>query len=206
MNIVIDKYEKNGKGKYRLFLGNGEVIDTYDDVILENELLLKKSIDTSTYDKIMKDNNIVEYYNMACKYISIRLRSTKEIKDYLIRKGINSCDIDIVIDKLVNNKILNDDIFTEAFIKDKLRFSNMGEYRIINELKKHNIDSDIINKYSYLIDEDVMSERVIKLVDKQIRINRKLDNYKLRNKIYNNLMGLGYSSNTIVSVLNNYFE
>ena len=44
----------------------------------------------------------------------------------------------------------------------------MGEYKIINELKKHNISNDIINKYSYLWNEDTMIPKIEKLVDKQI--------------------------------------
>ena len=53
MNMKIDKYEKIGKDKYRLFLSNGEVIDTYDNVILDNELLLKKELDNSLYNRII---------------------------------------------------------------------------------------------------------------------------------------------------------
>ena len=47
--MKIEKYEKIGTLKYRLYLDNGEVIDTYDDVILENELLLKKELDNYLY-------------------------------------------------------------------------------------------------------------------------------------------------------------
>ena len=39
--MKIDKYEKIGVGKYRLSLSNGEVLDIYDDVIVDNELLKK---------------------------------------------------------------------------------------------------------------------------------------------------------------------
>ena len=82
--MKIDKYEKIGVDKYRLFLSNGEVIDTYDNVILDNELLLKKELDNYLYTKILTDTHIYDIYNMALKYIKVRLRSTKEIKDYLI--------------------------------------------------------------------------------------------------------------------------
>lgn len=204
--MKIDKYEKTGKDKYRLFLDNGEVIDTYDNVILKNNLLLKKIIDQDTYNQIFLDNTIEENYLNAFKYISLRKRSIKEIKDYLSRKNTTNETIDEVIKRLTKEKLLNDEEFTQAFIKDKLKFTTMGEYKIINELKKHQISSDIIEKYSYLMSEDILTEKIIKLVDKQIKSNHKYDNYKLRNKIYNNLMNLGYSSNLIVQVLNNYFS
>ena len=78
----------------------------------------------------------------------------------------------------------------------------MGEYKIINELKKHNIESNIVNKYSYLWDKEIMLPKIEKLVDKQINNNKKLDKYKLRNKIYYYLLNQGYSSDNIVEILN----
>lgn len=205
MLMRIEKYEKIGKDKYRLYLDNGEVIDTYDEVILKNELLLKKELTLSDYQKVMMESRIEEQYLACLKYIAVRIRSKKEIIDYLKRRNVIDEDTELIIEKLAKNKALNDDYFCECFIKDKLRFTTMGEYKIINELKRHQISDAVINKYAYLMNEDIMLEKIEKLVDKQIRSNRKLDNYKLRNKIYNHLLGLGYSSGMIVEVLNRKF-
>lgn len=203
--MKIEKYEKTGKDKYRMYLDNGEVIDTYDDVILKNDLLLKKELSLVDYQTIMMESRIEEQYLASLKYIAVRIRSTKEIIDYLKRRDVSEEDIEIIVDKLRENQALNDDYFCECFIKDKLRFTTMGEYRIINELKRHQISDGIIAKYSYLMNEDVMVEKIEKIVDKQIKSNHKLDNYKLRNKLYNHLLGLGYSSSMIVEVLNQKF-
>ncbi len=203
--MKIEKYEKIGTLKYRLYLDNGEVIDTYDDVILENELLLKKELDNYLYQKVLIETNTQEYYNSCIKYISIRLRATKEIDDYLKKKQVAAEDREKIIQKLLTKGLLNDEYFTECFIKDKLRFTNMGEYRIINELKKLNISSSIIEKYHDLMSREVMQEKIISRIEKQIKTNRKLDNYKLRNKIYTTLLREGYDNSQIVNILNQYF-
>ena len=205
MNMKIDKYEKIGVDKYRLFLSNGEVIDTYDNVILDNELLLKKELDNYLYTKILTDTHIYDIYNMALKYIKVRLRSTKEIKDYLIRKKIESEDIDLVIDKLTKTNNLNDDYFSKCFIKDKFRFTSWGPYRIKQELKKLGIDDEIINKNINIITKEEIDEKINKLINKQINSNHnKLDDYKLKNKIYTNLVKLGYEASEVINILNNY--
>ena len=205
MNMKIDKYEKIGIDKYRLFLSNGEVIDTYDNVILDNELLLKKELDNYLYTKILTDTHIYDIYNMALKYIKVRLRSTKEIKDYLIRKKIESEDIDLVIDKLTKTNNLNDDYFSKCFIKDKFRFTSWGPYRIKQELKKLGIDDEIINKNINIITKEEIDEKINKLINKQINSNHnKLDDYKLKNKIYTNLVKLGYEASEVINILNNY--
>lgn len=203
--MKIDKYEKIGIDKYRLYLDNGEVIDTYDNVILENDLLLKKELTPSLYHKVLVDSKIGEYYQACVKYITVRIRSTKEIEDYLKRKNVDDDDISEVVLRLKKAKLLDDEYFCSCFIKDKLRFTNWGEYRIRKELKKHDIDGNIIDKYSTLFYDEVIYEKIKKIVEKQIKSNKKLDNKNLRNKLYYYLLNLGYSSSMVVEVLNCYF-
>ena len=203
--MKIEKYEKIGTLKYRLYLDNGEVIDTYDDVILENELLLKKELDAHLYNKILIDTNLQEYYNACVKYIQTRLRSTKEIDDYLKRKQVTEEDRIFIIEKLTKKGLLNDKYFTKCFINDKLKFTNMGEYIIINELKKLNISPTIIEENKYLFNEEIIQEKINKKIEKAIKSNHKLDNYKLRNKLYNSLLRDGYTPSQVISSLNQYF-
>ena len=203
--MKIDKYERYGQGKDRIYFDNGEVIETFDDVILKNNLLLKGEISFGEYQKIFNDSRLMEYYNACIKYISIRVRSIKEIRDYLLRKNVLDEDIDCIVSRLVNEKLLDDEYFTECFIKDKLNFTVMGEYKIINELKVRGISGDIIEKYGYLFDSDVIISRIEKLVDKQMERYSSLDRYKLRDKIYRYLLSQGYSSDSVVKVLNQKF-
>ena len=200
--MKIDKYEKLKNGKYRVYLNNGEVIDTYDDIILSNELLLKKDIDMDTYNRIYNDSNLYKYYSDCIKYINVRVRSINEINNYLKRKNLNREDIDKIVSKLIENKFLNDDYFCSCFIKDKLRFTSWGPYRIIQELKGHMIDGSIIDKNISNIEYDFVYDKLEKLIDKKIKANRKLDKYKLRDKLYNSFFKMGYESDMIVSILN----
>lgn len=205
MNMKIDKYEKIGKDKYRLYLSNGEVIDTYDNVILDNELLLKSELDNSLYNRILNETNFYDKYNIALNYIRVRLRSTKEIKEYLLRKKIEKEDIELIVDKLTKTNNLNDDYFSKCFIKDKFRFTSWGPYRIKQELKKLGIDDELINNNITIISEEEIDEKLDKLINKQIKSNhKKLDDYKFKNKIYTNLVKLGYDASYVINILNEY--
>ena len=81
----------------------------------------------------------------------------------------------------------------------------MGEYRIINELKKLNISTPIIEENKYLFNEEIIQEKINKKIEKAIKSNHKLDNYKLRNKLYNSLLRDGYNPSQVISSLNQYF-
>lgn len=202
--MKIEKYELSKKNRYNIFLSNGEVITLDERVITENELLLKKELDEELYDKVIKENRIYDLMDIAMKYMSIRLRSIKEIKDYLKKKEDNIELIDIAVGKLIKLGYLDDDRFTKAFIKDKLNFTSMGDYKIKMELQRLGVSSGIIEDNIALIDENLLEKKIKKYIDKDIRTNKKYSGTMLKNKIYNHLVSSGYSKDKVISILNNY--
>ena len=200
--MKILKYEKKGNNTYKIYLENNQTINLYEDVIIKNNLLYKKEIDESLLEKLDTDNNKEDIYNKCVKYISVRIRSINEIKEYLKRKEIDNPLIENVVEKLIKNKLLNDELFTKAFVKDKLNFTTMGPYKIEQELKKHKIDSNVIYKYLNEIEDEVIDNKINKQINKLIKSNKKKQN--IRNKIYINLLSLGYSNEMILRNINNY--
>lgn len=202
MEIV--KYELMKKNIYNVYLSNGEVLELDESVITNNELLLKKRIDNDLYDKLKRDNKICILVNASIKYINVRLRSIKEIKDYLLKKEEDTDLIDEVISRLIKMGYLDDRRFTEAYIKDKLNFTSWGDYKIINELNKLGISSLDIEDNIDLLNDDILNERMRKIIDKDIRTNKKYSGLKLKNKIYNHLLTSGYSKEKVISLINSY--
>lgn len=202
MEIV--KYELTKKNIYNVYLSNGEVLELDESVITNNELLLKKRIDNDLYDKLKRDNKICILINASIKYINVRLRSIKEIKDYLLKKEDDTDLIDEVISRIMKMGYLDDRRFTEAYIKDKLNFTSWGDYKIINELNKLGISSLDIEDNIDLLSEDILNERMRKIIDKDIRTNKKYSGLKLKNKIYNHLLTSGYSKEKVISLINSY--
>lgn len=202
MEIV--KYELTKKNIYNVYLSNGEVLELDESVITNNELLLKKRIDNDLYDKLKRDNKICILVNASIKYINVRLRSIKEIKDYLLKKEEDTNLIDEVISRLMKMGYLDDRRFTEAYIKDKLNFTSWGDYKIINELNKLGISSLDIEDNIDLLNDDILNERMRKIIDKDIRTNKKYSGLKLKNKIYNHLLTSGYSKEKVISLINSY--
>ena len=200
----IEKYELTKKNVYNVYLSNGEVLELNGKVITDNELLIKKEIDNELYDKLKRDNTICILVDTSIKYIDRRLRSINELRDYLKNKEEDTTIIEEVIDKLIDNKYLDDDRFTKAFIKDKLNFTNWGDYKIKNELKRLGVNEEIIYNNMINIDDNIYYERINKIINKDISTNKKYNGIKLKNKIYNHLLTLGYSKEKVISIINNY--
>lgn len=202
--MKIEKYEFTKKNNYNIYLSNGEVITLNERVITKNELLLKKEIDNELYDRLMHDNKVCEAFDAGVKYISIRFRSIKEMKDYLLKKEYPSDIVDEAIQSLISNTYLDDDRFTKAYIKDKLAFTSKGDYKIRMELSSLGIDNSIIDNNILTIDNDILINKMKKIIDKDIKSNKKYNGSELRNKIYNHLINQGYSKEKVINVINTY--
>ena len=202
MQIV--KYEFTKKNKYNVYLSNGEVLNLQEQVITENELLLKKEMSQELYNKLVRDNKIYELMEMAVKYISIRLRSIKEVKDYLLKKGGSNNEVEDAVQKLIESGYLDDDRFTKAFIKDKLKFTTIGDYKIKMQLNKLGVSTSIIEDNMNKIDEHIIEEKIKKIIEKDKKTNKKYSGQIRKNKIYNHLLNQGYSQEKVITIINTY--
>lgn len=199
MNILKIKKLKNGK--YKITLNNGEILELYDDVILKNNILYKKEISDELLNDINKDNNYYSYYNKALKYLSIKMRSTKELNKYLDKFELSENEKESIVIKLKEIGLLNDFVFLKAYINDKIHLSNIGPYKIKKELLDHDIDENFIDEYLNVIDKDIIREKIKKYIVKKVSSNTKLSEYYLKNKIINDLINLGYDREIIIEEL-----
>ncbi len=201
--MKIISFKKTSKDKYKILLDNNESITLYEDVIINNNLLITKEIDNNLLDELMKQNTDVHAYNIAINYIAIRMRSIKELKEYLIKKNISSTLIENVIKKLIQEGYLNDFKFAKAFVNDRLIISTSGPFKIKRELLKYGIDESIVNEVIEEIDDSITREKLSNLVEKQIRIKKGSTN-SLKVKLVSYFSNLGYDKSMILKELSNY--
>lgn len=201
--MKIEKFSKN-KDKYRVLLSTGEVIDIYDEVIIKYNLLYKKELTEELLNEIKEFNNYISAYNDAMKYLSIRLRAESEISNYLIKKKYDTKIIDYVIDRLKKNCLINDLVFSKAFIHDKLEFTSVGKYKIKEELNRLKINRETISNVLEDIDEELWNERINNLINKYLKKKTKYSGNVLKNKIYIYLVNLGYDKSLVINNLSNY--
>lgn len=192
--MKIKKIEKKNNGKYNIILDNNEKIKTYDEVILNNNILYKKDIDDNLYSQISSESYYYDVYNKIIKMISVRLRCEKEIKDFLKTCDLSDKDKDKLILSLKQNGLINDENFTRAYIHDKLSFSNYGPLKIKGELENYGIDDNIIINSMKDIDNCIFDEKIKKIINKKVSSNHKYSKTMLIQKIKNELYLLGYDN------------
>lgn len=202
--MIVNKIKKMTKGRYKIIFDNNEDIVLYEDIIIKYNLLTKKNIDETLLNSILKDNYYAGIYSDALKYISTRMRSRKEVNEYLLKKYPDESIVNDTMDKLSNHNYINDTLFCKSFINDKLYLSNDGLDKIKQTLLNHDININIIDEAISKIDSNLISDKLYKLIEKYIRVNNKFSNNQLRNKALNYFINIGYNKDMITEIYNTF--
>lgn len=204
--MKIEKIQKQKNGKYKLTLDNGESFLTFDDVILKHQLLFKKEISTDLLNKLTSDTSYYSIYNKVLKFIQKRIRSKKEIIEYLNKNEVDEIDSNKIIEDLMKNGWINDEKFCKAYISDKIYLSNSGPSKIYKELLAHQIDEKFIQKYLDEIDHELIYERLYKMIDKKVKQNHKYPRTILKQKIISYYLDQGYSREMISTIFDELYK
>lgn len=200
--MKIEKFSKNKNGMYLLTLEDNTKVKIHEDLILKYSLLLSKQVDSKLLEEIQKENQVYEIYEVALKYLKIKLRSHKELKAYLSKKGYIEEQINTVVEMFSKQSYLNDEVYATSFIHDKILMSSYGPNKIKSELSQVGIPNEIIEEKIVIFTEELEKERIEKLVNKQIKTNHNKGSLVLKQKIQSYLINLGYQQTLINQALN----
>lgn len=102
--MKILKYKKGKRNEYKIITDKGEYT-IFDDVIIKYELLLKKELKEQEWNKILKENQLLQAYYEGLKAINTRLRTTKEIRNILKKKNFQNSRNRICFTKIRKRRI-----------------------------------------------------------------------------------------------------
>ena len=198
--MKIIKYKKVGKNKYLVELDNFEEIILYEDVILKENLLIKKEI--NDLNNIININNEYALYDKTLSYISKKQRCEKEIRDYLKKYTNDFNQIELIINRLKDKNLIEEELYLKSFIHDKIYLSMDGPLKIKKDLELLGFDSNIIDDNLIEFTSDIIKDKIERYINKQLKINKK-SLYIFKQKILLNLTNLGYSKEDILECLDN---
>jgi len=194
----IEKYTKLKGGQYKLNLDDGTNVLLHEDLILKYNLLIIKEVTREQLDELLEENTSYIAYSLCLDYLKTKMRSKKEIKEYLLKKEVKEEFINNAIDILSNQGYLNDEVYCKAFINDRINLSSDGPFKIKENLLKLGIDEQIIQKNITIFNSELELERIRKLIDKHIKTNHNKSKYALKKKIVDNLTTLGYTKYLVI--------
>ena len=189
--------------KYKIILDTDEVITTNDHVIINNNLLYEKKLNKKELEKIKEDTKYYENYDKILKMINRKIRSEHEIRKYLHKNEVSKIDQDKMINTLKEVGLINDEIFAESYVNDKINLTLDGPYKIKKELEDHQINSLYIENTLNNFTQDLIDCKLDKIINKKLKSNTKDTTYIFKQKMMLYLSNLGYSREDIIYHLDN---
>ena len=100
--------------------------------------------------------------------------------------------------KLVRDRFIDDARYAGAFVREKLRLSGWGEYKIRTALQRKRIDRALIDAALAEADRSGMDERLRRQLERKARTAKYSTQYELKTKLIRYGLSLGYDYETVV--------
>ncbi len=146
--------QKKGK-RFNLYLEGQYAFSVSQYSVIEHGLKTSLDLSQKKIDLIISKERSSIFLDLALRYLSVRQRSEKEIRDYLQRKianresikfseAKNSPVIELTIKKLKKYNYVNDHAFAQWFIKSRIKTKHQSVKLIKYELAKKGVSKDQI--------------------------------------------------------------
>ena len=112
--------------------------------------------------------------------------------------GVAEKDAEQVLGRLVRDRFIDDSRYAEAFVREKLRLSGWGGYKIRTALQRKRIDRELIDAALAQADRQDMAGRLRQQLERKMRTTRHTTQYELKTKLIRYGLSLGYDYETVV--------
>ncbi len=141
---------------------------------------------------------------LAYRYLALRDRSEKELRDYFGRKEIPGDVADAVLEEFKNSGYIDDRRFAASYAKSLIERKGLSRYALAMELKRKGVRQDYIDgALDGLLSEGGCDEDgiAVALAQKKAASMRNLPEDKAKRRLTDYLRRRGFSFDTIKKAL-----
>ena len=121
----------------------------------------------------------------------------KEMRDKLKRWGIDESAQDRIIQRLINERYINDERYARAFVKDKIRYNKWGRRKVQQALWLKHIDPEIQQRVLEEIDDSEYLDVLRPLLRQKRKTVKAESDYELNQKLVRFALGRGFTFDII---------
>ncbi len=178
LSVVVDKE----------YIGNVSIDDAS-----ELGLIAGQDLSQETLAELKLRIQQLKYYRDAQRYADRRLRSTKEVLNYLTHKGCDAALASKIVERLGDIGLINNAAFTSAYIHDSLLAKPLSKRGIMQKLKTKGIDSQSVAASLAVsgFDED---QALDAMIERKSRLSQYANNQP---KLFRYLLTQGFSYGAI---------
>jgi regulatory protein len=199
MGVVTDiKHQKRvGSNRYNVSI-DGKYAFTMGDLDLSaSGLRTGQNLTQSEIEDFSKGASEAKAYALALRYIGVRLRSRRELSDYLVKKGCDSEQITTALDRLEGLGLVDDTQFARAWTADRMAVRPRSRLRLGQELAAKGVSREVADSVLSELEPDAELATLVALIERKQRIGR----YSDRQKLTDYLQRQGYRWDFIKSAM-----
>ena len=121
----------------------------------------------------------------------------QEMRDKMRRWELDESVQNRIIDRLINERYVDDERYARAFVKDKIRYNKWGRRKVQQALWQKRIDADIQQRVLDEIDEKEFLDVLRPLLKQKRKSIRAASDYELNQKLARFALSRGFTFDLI---------
>ena len=196
------------RGRQRVWtivLENDRCIDLDKDVIRHYGISKGRNFSSQEWKEIKNVSARKIAKDFALDYLGNRARSEKELRQRLRSKRVRKELIVEIVEDLRRIGLLNDRKFSKAFAEDLLNRKGVGSIRMRMELKQRGIPDETAEEVvTEIYEKTDNTELIRRCLKKKTNYLQKIDDPKVKQKLYQYLIRQGFSWADVKDVISQY--
>lgn len=192
--------QKRKKDRVNLYI-DGEF---YCGLQLETALKLKLHVGTEIENNALlsavQNSETLVAFEKCVDYLSRSMKTAKQIRDYLRKKGFSETVEERVVEKLKEYGYVNDELYARLYVEQNS--SGKGKRRIKGELMRKGIYKETADEIAETVSDDKQTQGANALAEKYMR-NKERTQRNLQ-KLYRFLLTRGFDFDLVKSIVQSY--
>ncbi|MBQ8433211.1 MAG: regulatory protein RecX [Clostridia bacterium] len=191
--------QKRNKSRANIYI-DGEFAFALEMLtVMKLGLKIGKEIHVDTVKMALFDSETSVAFGKAVDYLARAMKTTKQMRDYLTKKGYAPDVVECVIDKLKGYKYLDDETYAKLYTQQSK--THKGQRRIKQELLNKGISHTEVDSQVQIDEDDelatatTLAQKYLKNKDRDIKTMQKLQRF---------LLYRGFDFDIVNSVIRNF--
>jgi len=165
-------------------------------------LRVGQELEVADVERFAQKASEAKAYGLALRFLGVRLRSRRELLDYLDRKGCEREESEAALERLEGLGLVDDERFADAWIADRQAVRPRSKLRLGQELAAKGIAREVVDVALRKLEP----EEEVGTLKALIRRKQKLPAYKDERKLVAYLQRQGYRWGLIKEALGDLGE
>ena len=193
--MKIERVSRKDEKNVSVYFENGECLILSEDTFYGSGLRKGDEISEDRFSFFIEQNILYHIKQRALSFLGRRFHSERELFIKLKSKSYDERLIKIVLNDLREKSFIDDNVFANHFIEEKLKKKSWGKNKIRAALFSKGVSGSIIDEAIQAFDsEEDQNETALTLANKKYNslIKRETDNRKIKQKIISFLLSRGF--------------